>query len=122
MNFLDSRVRAQFEGTQETGLDPNLVNGTRIKGFKNLPSSELLEKGGTLKSPEKVRKWLTDNGYLSNQPTITSCNSGVQAALLAYVMDAVEPKSAPRVYNGSLKEMELRDPKKISEGPQHLPH
>lgn len=66
---------------------------------------------------------LTQNGYVENQPTITSCNAGIQAALLAYVIDAVKPsQNPPRVYNGSLKEMELRAPKKISEGPQHLPH
>ncbi|CAI2353876.1 unnamed protein product [Caenorhabditis sp. 36 PRJEB53466] len=122
VNFLDTRVRAQFEGTQETGLDPHLVNGTRIPGFKNAPSSELLAKNGTLKSETEIQSWLVQNGYVANQPTVTSCNSGVQAALLAYVMDAVEPSSAPRLYNGSLKEMELRDPKKISGGPQHLPH
>ncbi|CAB02870.1 Putative thiosulfate sulfurtransferase mpst-1 [Caenorhabditis elegans] len=123
INFLDSRIRGQFDGTQETGLDPHLVNGTRIAGFKNLPSAELLVKGGNLKSEEEIKSWLTQNGYVENQPTITSCNAGIQAALLAYVIDAVKPsQNPPRVYNGSLKEMELRAPKKISEGPQHLPH
>ncbi|EFP05702.1 hypothetical protein CRE_27334 [Caenorhabditis remanei] len=123
INFLDSRIRGQFEGTQETGLDPHLVNGSRIAGFKNLPSSELLSKNGTLKSEDEIRSWITENGYVENQPVITSCNAGIQAALLAYVIDAVKPSSVPpRVYNGSLKEMELRAPKKISEGPQHLPH
>uniref|UniRef100_A0A8R1DG11 thiosulfate sulfurtransferase n=1 Tax=Caenorhabditis japonica TaxID=281687 RepID=A0A8R1DG11_CAEJA len=122
VNFLDSRVRAQFDGTQETGLDPHLVNGTRIAGFKNLPSSELIGKDGKLQNEEHIRSWLQKNGYVANQPTVTSCNAGIQAALLAYVIDAVEPNSAPRVYNGSLKEMELRAPKKISDGPQHLPH
>ncbi|CAO4379375.1 unnamed protein product [Caenorhabditis nigoni] len=123
INFLDSRIRAQFEGTQDTGLDPYMVNGCRIAGFKNLPSSELLTKEGTLKSEEEIKSWLTKNGYVENQPVVTSCNAGIQAALLAYVIDTVKPSSTPpRVYNGSLKEMELRAPKKISEGPQHLPH
>lgn len=55
INFLDSRIRGQFDGTQETGLDPHLVNGTRIAGFKNLPSAELLVKGGNLKSEEEIK-------------------------------------------------------------------
>ncbi|CAI5450140.1 unnamed protein product [Caenorhabditis angaria] len=100
----------------------NEVNGTRIAGFKNFPSAELLQKPGILKSEEEIRQWFTKNGYNPSLPTVTSCNSGVQAALLAYVMDWALPESRPRLFNGSLKEVELRDPKKISEGPQHLPH
>ncbi|CAI5450143.1 unnamed protein product [Caenorhabditis angaria] len=121
-NFLDSRGRGQFEGTEDTGLDPNKVNGTRIAGFKNFPSAELLQKPGILKSEDEIRQWFNKNGYNPSLPTVTSCNSGVQAALLAFVMDWALPESRPRLFNGSLKEVELRDPKKISEGPQHLPH
>ncbi|CAB3396560.1 unnamed protein product [Caenorhabditis bovis] len=122
INFLDARIRGQFNGTEDTGLDPHRVNGTRIKGFKNCPSAELVDSNGLLKKEKEIEAWLNENGYTQNQKVITHCNTGVQASFLAYTLDALKPDLKPRVYNGSLKEMELRDPKKISEGPQHLPY
>ncbi|CAD6186637.1 unnamed protein product [Caenorhabditis auriculariae] len=121
VNFLDSRSRGQFNGTEDTGLDPWKVNGSRIAGFKNAPAAELFNQNKTLKNEDELFSWLKSNGMVDGQEVVTSCNAGVQAALLAYVIDSLNPNSKPKLYNGSLKEMEQRDPKKISEGPQHLP-
>ncbi|KJH47390.1 rhodanese-like protein [Dictyocaulus viviparus] len=116
VNFLDSRPRSQFDGTSETGLNPEYVTGSNIPGFKNMPAVELIDDKGLIKSPQEITQWLSSNGYQQGQPVVTLCNSGMQASMLAYVMDAILPHVSPRVYNGSMKEMELRDPRKICGG------
>ncbi|KAI6186345.1 hypothetical protein M3Y98_00123000 [Aphelenchoides besseyi] len=118
-NLLDSRIRAQFDGKQDTGLDPNFVSGTRIRGTTNVPAAEFLNAEGTLRPLEEIRKDLFRN-YKPEKPTITFCNAGMQASLAAVVHDAIFPDSAARLYNGSLKEMEQRAPKRINDGPLHI--
>ncbi|WKY11901.1 hypothetical protein Q1695_003460 [Nippostrongylus brasiliensis] len=122
VNFLDSRIRGQFNGTEDTGLDPYRVGGSNIPGFKNTPAAELLDENGVLKSTAEIKEWLATNGYKHGQPIVTNCNTGMQAAMLAFAIDLVYPDVSLRVYNGSLKEMELRDPKRISSGGVHLKH
>ncbi|CAI4223238.1 unnamed protein product [Auanema sp. JU1783] len=120
-NFLDSRGRAQFEGLEDTGLDNYKVSGSHIPGFKNTPSVELLTKDGLMKSDSEIKKWGLSNGLIEGQPVIINCNTGMQASLLSYAIEDTFSGPKPRVYNGSLKEMEARDPKKISAGRVHLP-
>ncbi|KHJ87524.1 hypothetical protein OESDEN_12700 [Oesophagostomum dentatum] len=112
VNFLDARVRGQFNG----------VRGSKIAGFKNAPAIELILENGQLKSADQIRQWLIENGYNSKQPIVTLCNTGMQAAMLAHIIETAIPETSPRVYNGSMKEMELRDPKRITEGRTDLSH
>ncbi|VDN29872.1 unnamed protein product [Cylicostephanus goldi] len=42
------------------------------------------------------------------------CNAGVQACMLAYAIHSVFPNSPIQVYNGSMGEMKVRNPKRIS--------
>ncbi|VDM44842.1 unnamed protein product [Toxocara canis] len=60
-------------------------------------------------------------GYEKTKPIITSCNRGFQAAMLAMVLEYVDETLKPRVYFGSIKEIELRDPLKISSGHVFIP-
>ncbi|VDL71250.1 unnamed protein product [Nippostrongylus brasiliensis] len=112
INWLDSRVRGQFEGTVPTGCPPTVV-GTHIPGFKNLPAAELVEEGVT-RSPEEIKDWLDTHGFRADRPTVIMCNVGLQAAMLAYAIESVYPHNPIQVYNGSLREMELRNPKRVS--------
>ncbi|EPB73933.1 hypothetical protein ANCCEY_06995 [Ancylostoma ceylanicum] len=52
-------------------------------------------------------------GYDGSLTTITACNGGVQASLLALAMDHVG--KSYRVYNGGMYEIGLRSPKMITE-------
>ncbi|KIH61238.1 hypothetical protein ANCDUO_08496 [Ancylostoma duodenale] len=122
VNFLDARHRGQFNGTEDTGLDPYRVGGSNIPGFKNAPAAELVNDNGQLKSTDEIRQWLYANGYKSDHPVVTICNTGMQASMLAHIISIAVPEISPRVYNGSMKEMELRDPKRISGGRSHLPN
>ncbi|CAJ0590048.1 unnamed protein product [Cylicocyclus nassatus] len=121
VNFLDARVRQQFEGTEETGLDAHRVKGSHIPGFKNAPAVDLINENGELKSFEDIREWFTQKGYKPNHPVVTICNTGMQASMLAHIMEIAVPETSPRVYNGSMKEMEARDPKRIVAGKSQVP-
>ncbi|KAL6742917.1 hypothetical protein Aduo_016011 [Ancylostoma duodenale] len=112
LNLLDSRVRGQFEGTVDTGFPPT-VKGTHIPGFKNMPAAELVEEG-VVRSPEEIRDWLTLHGFKPDRPTVILCNLGVQASMLAYAIETVFPHNPIQVYSGSLKEMAMRNPNRIS--------
>ncbi|TKR87398.1 hypothetical protein L596_011800 [Steinernema carpocapsae] len=116
VNFLDARIREQFDGRQDTGLDPYRVDGCYIPGFKNVPAAELVGEDQMIKPANLVKEVLDKGGYDKSKPVVTSCNTGIQASLLAFIMENVYPETNVRVYNGSLKEMEQRDPKRISGG------
>ncbi|GMR59403.1 hypothetical protein PMAYCL1PPCAC_29598, partial [Pristionchus mayeri] len=113
--FLDARVRGQFEGTEDSGLDP-YVPATHIPGFTSMPSAELVNREGLLKSESEIKKGIPPG----DSPIVTICNLGVQASLLSYVIQSIDSTTRPKVYPGSLKEMEKRDPKKISAGKKNI--
>jgi len=75
---------------------------------------DTIDKDGTMKTSEEIKKFLHERGYRDGQPVITTCNTGIQTCLLALALEQAYPNAPVRVYNGSLKEMEIRDPKRIS--------
>ncbi|KHJ97493.1 hypothetical protein OESDEN_02523 [Oesophagostomum dentatum] len=99
LNLLDARIRDQFDGTGPTSLNKD-VTGTHISGFKNLPAAELV-KDGLLKNSDELQNWLFDNGFTPDKPTVVLCNAGVQAAMLAYVINTVFPHNPIQLYNVS---------------------
>lgn len=58
--------------------------------------------------------------YKPDKPTVTFCNAGIQASMSAIVQQEIFPDAQIRIYNGSLREMEIRAPERISEGPLHI--
>jgi len=118
-NVFDARIRPQFDGTQDTGLNPQNVSGVRIPNTTSVPSFEFVDQNGLLKPLDQIKKELYST-YEPGKPTITFCNAGIQASLSALVQKEIFPDAEIKVYNGSLKEMELRAPKRISEGPMHI--
>jgi len=115
-NLLDARPAKQFSGEEETSLDPTKVNGSFVPGFHSAPASELVDKDGRMKSPESIKQTLSEHGYRPGLPAVTSCGGGIQASLLAFGIQQAYADAKVRVYNGSIKEMELLDPKRISGG------
>ncbi|KAJ1349715.1 hypothetical protein KIN20_005338 [Parelaphostrongylus tenuis] len=112
INLIDARGRGQFEGTAPTDLPPNVV-GTHIPGFKNLPAAELV-KENLMKSPDDIKEWLGDREFHPHRPAVVMCNVGLQAAMVAYAIETVYPNLLVQVYNGSMNEMAMRNPKRIS--------
>uniref|UniRef100_A0A183G9P3 Rhodanese domain-containing protein n=1 Tax=Heligmosomoides polygyrus TaxID=6339 RepID=A0A183G9P3_HELPZ len=67
VNFLDARIRGQFDGTEDTGLDPHRVNGSNIPGFKSAPAAELVNENGLMKGAEEIRQceWTGSSFFMS---------------------------------------------------------
>ncbi|MCV3271612.1 3-mercaptopyruvate sulfurtransferase [Roseobacter sinensis] len=84
-HIVDARAAARFRGDApepREGLRPGHIPGSR-----NVPYSELLNDDNTLKDPEACRAIFEAAGVDLGKPIITSCGSGVTAAILALALE-----------------------------------
>ncbi|KHJ91693.1 hypothetical protein OESDEN_08436 [Oesophagostomum dentatum] len=88
------------------------ATGNHLKGAKNVPLSAVFGADGVV-TKEDIEKALKTAHYDPSHPTITACNGGVQASLLALALKHAGKQS--RVYNGSMFEIAARAPEMISE-------
>jgi thiosulfate/3-mercaptopyruvate sulfurtransferase len=80
--LLDARGGARFEGTEQ---DPRAGVGVgHIPGSRNLPSAELYNADGTLKSREELRRLFAAAGIDPDRPFAATCGSGVTASSLIF--------------------------------------
>jgi thiosulfate/3-mercaptopyruvate sulfurtransferase len=98
---VDARGRPRFSG-KEAEPRPG-VRGGHMPGSINVPYTLLSEADGTLKPPEALRALFAEKGLKLSAPLITSCGSGVTAAI---VLLALETAGAAHValYDGSWAE------------------
>ena len=97
---VDARSAGRF-----AGRDPEPRPGLRaghMPGAFNLPFTELVENG-RLVAPEHIAQAFKKAGVDIDKPVITSCGSGVTAAILTFALDALG-KGPGRVYDGSWAE------------------
>jgi thiosulfate/3-mercaptopyruvate sulfurtransferase len=116
---LDARARARFEGSAAE-LWPGRRAG-HIPGSRNLPYTELAKTDGTLKSPAELRELYAKAGIDLAKPVVTSCGSGITAAVLALGLEVAGAKNVA-VYDGSwaewgLPEIAGRDERPVATGP-----
>jgi thiosulfate/3-mercaptopyruvate sulfurtransferase len=97
--ILDARTRDRFHGRAPEPR-PGLRGG-HIPGSANLPWTELIENG-RLKSPEALRAAFDRIGVDGTKTAITTCGSGVSAAILTLALSVLGRKS--RIYDGSWSE------------------
>jgi thiosulfate/3-mercaptopyruvate sulfurtransferase len=86
-----------------------------MPGALNLPYTRILENG-RLKSPEAIRAALEGAGVDLSRPVITTCGSGVTAAILSAALESVG-RPAKALYDGSWTEWAGRDDAEIATGP-----
>lgn len=95
---VDARGPGRFQGT-EAEPRPNMRAG-HIPGSRNLFFRSLLNEDGTLKSAGELKALIANSGLDNGKPVITSCGSGMTAAILAFVLDGQGFKDI-RLYDGS---------------------
>jgi thiosulfate/3-mercaptopyruvate sulfurtransferase len=97
---LDARAADRFFGRAPEPR-PGLACG-HMPGALNLPSSDLVERG-RLKEPQGLKEALSALGVDGKRPVITSCGSGVSAAIITLAMARVGLPLG-RLYDGSWTE------------------
>ena len=82
--IIDARPAARFRG--ETPEPRPGLRGGHMPGAISLPSSEVVTPDGTLADRAVLELLFTAAGAELDRPIITTCGSGVSAALLALAL------------------------------------
>ena len=98
---LDARSAGRFVGT-EPEPRPGLRGG-HIPGSLNLPYERLCREDGTLLNAAALRGAFEKAGLDLARPVVTTCGSGVSAAVLALGLHVLGRRDVP-VYDGSWTE------------------
>ena len=99
--IIDARSADRFAGT---GAEPREgLRSGHIPGSRNVPFGNLLNANGTMKSPEDCRAIFEAAGVDLSKPAITSCGSGVTAAILSLALERLGKKDHS-LYDGSWAE------------------
>lgn len=97
---VDARSGPRFRG-EAPEPRPGLASG-HMPGARNLPFSELV-KSGRLADEAELRKAFEAAGVDLSKPIVTTCGSGVTAAVLAFALEGLGT-SAEGLYDGSWSE------------------
>jgi thiosulfate/3-mercaptopyruvate sulfurtransferase len=109
---IDSRPAARFRG--EAPEPREGVASGHMPGSLNLPASDVVENGA-LASNEKIEAAVKKAGVDLSQPVITSCGSGVSAALLWFALDSIG-KPPQALYDGSWTDWGTREDAPVATG------
>lgn len=99
--IIDARAAARFRGD---ATEPRQgLRAGHIPGSKNLPFTTLLNADHTMKSPTEIRALFENAGVDLTKPAITTCGSGVTAAVLSLALERIG-KTDHSLYDGSWTE------------------
>ena len=100
-SIIDARAADRFRGDA-----PEPREGLRaghIPNSRNVPFKTLLNADGTMKTPAKLKTIFEEAGVDLSKPAITSCGSGVTAAVLSLALERIG-KTDHALYDGSWAE------------------
>ena len=99
--IIDARAAGRFAGTA-----PEPREGMRsghMPGAYNVPYDQLLRDDGTLKASDELKALFLGAGADLSEPVVTSCGSGVSAAVLLLALDVLGHQQTA-LYDGSWSE------------------
>lgn len=111
--IIDARAGERFRG-EVPEPRPNLRSG-HIPNALNLPFTELLNADGTMKDTGALRAAFDAIGVDFAKPAITTCGSGVTAAILNLAMERLG-KTDHTLYDGSWAEWGMYEDLKVATG------
>ena len=112
---VDARAADRFEG-RAAEPRPGIRSG-HIPGALNLPYNNLFDAAtGTMKPLDELRKAFAVAGVDTAKPIVTSCGSGVSAAVLTLALYRLGVENAA-LYDGSWSEWGKADGPAIATGP-----
>ncbi|TXN39180.1 sulfurtransferase, partial [Methylobacterium sp. WL93] len=100
------------------GEEPEPRPGVRpghMPGARNLHYAALLTDGH-LKAPDALRAVFAENGVDPDRPIVTTCGSGVTAAIVALALDRLG-RPARALYDGSWSEWGGDPSRPVATGP-----
>ncbi len=112
--ILDARAAPRFRG-EAPEPRPGLRSG-HIPGAKNVPFGDVLNPDGTMKSSAALKAVFEAAGVDLKKPAITSCGSGVTAAVLSLALERIGHRNHA-LYDGSWAEWGMYDDLRVATGP-----
>ena len=112
--ILDARPAGRFNGTAP---EPRKgVRGGHMPGAHNIPFNQLLAADGTMLPPDQLRARFAAEGADGARPVVTSCGTGVTAAVLTLGL-AVAGLPQGALYDGSWTEWGGRPDTRVEAAP-----
>ncbi len=111
--ILDARSAGRFKGEAP---EPRAgLRGGHIPGSKNVPFGTLLNANGTMKPVPELRTVFEAAGVDLTKPAITTCGSGVTAAVISLALERIGHRNHA-LYDGSWAEWGMYDDLPVEKG------
>ncbi|WP_103332383.1 3-mercaptopyruvate sulfurtransferase [Pseudotabrizicola formosa] len=111
--IIDARAAARFRG--EVAEPRAGLRSGHIPGSKNVPFATLLNGDGTMKAPAELKAVFEAAGVDLSRPAITSCGSGVTAAILSLALERIGHRNHA-LYDGSWSEWGMYEDLAVAKG------
>jgi len=113
VEIIDARSAPRFQGE---AAEPRAgLRSGHIPGSKNVPYATLLNSDGTMKDPDDLRALFEAARVDLKKPAITTCGSGVTAAVLSLALERIGHRNHA-LYDGSWTEWGMYDDLPVEKG------